>query len=261
MNHVLLGEWGFLDNLDDTSGNGLTASANFTPTYIDGPTPGTRAIRFSGTGQQISYGRAGLEPAAADGGICTMAWVKLFSSHANFTDILHKTRAFDSTRHAIDVNGNSMWFMSRWRDQTIFSDITSRDLTDLGWHHICNVDADDRYAWFWDGILLTSAARSGSSSVSWENFPWVSGSNSDMSSTDSASSVAFTGLRIFSGTLSNVEVATWMNTDIVPPSRSGKPKIRNGSAWVSHPAKIWNGSSWISKPIKGHDGTDWVIAK
>lgn len=189
-----------------------------------------------------------------------MAWVKLFSSHSNFTDIIHKTRAFDSTRHAIDIEGNSLFLMSRWRDQTAFADLTSHDLTDLGWHHICNIDSDDRYAWFWDGMVLTSVTRSGTSPVTWEAYPWVSGSNSDMTITDSAANVAFTGLRIFSGTMSNVEVATWMNTDIVA-GRSGKPQVWSGAAWTKHQAKVWNGSSWTPASMAGHDGTDWVTAK
>ena len=43
--------------------------------------------------------------------------------------------------------------------------------------------------------------------------------------------------------------------------RTGKAKVWNGSAWVSHPVKVWNGSSWVEHPAKGHDGTQWVIGK
>lgn len=260
MTHVLLGEWGFLDNLEDTSGNDHHASANFSPTYIDGPVTGTRAIRFSGLGQTINYGRTGLEPGVGDGGICTMAWVKLFGAHSNYTGILHKTRAADSTKHAINVFDQTVFWMHRWRDQTVFSE-TGTYLQDLGWHHLCNVDADDRWARFVDGVLVASAARSGSSPVSWEDFPWISGEQTSMSNYDSSVNVAFTGLRIFSGTLSDVEVATWMNTDVVPGGRSGKPKIWSGTSWDQRQGKYWNGSAWVSVSMLGHDGSDFVISK
>lgn len=259
MTHILLGEWGFLDNLDDTSGNGITASANFSPIFIDGPVTGTRAVRFSGTGQRISYGRAGLEPLAAAGGIVTMAWAKIFGSHSNYTQIIHKTRASDSTRHSIDIGNDDLFTMSRWRDQLVFAE-GGNQFSDLGWHHLCNVDSDGRYAWFVDGSLIQSASRSGSSPVDWENFTWGSGADSNMSATDSSANVALTGIRIMSGTLSDSEVVDWMNTPIVPPGRSGKPKVWNGSAWVKHQGKIRNGSSWDPVSLSGYDGTDWVAS-
>lgn len=260
MTHVLLGEWGFLDNLDDTSGNGIAASANFSPTFIDGPIAGTRAIRFSATGQTITYGRTGLEPLAAAGGIVTMVWAKLFASHSNYTQGIHKTRASDSTRHSIDVHDNSIFAISRWRDQLAIRD-SNGELLDHNWHHICNVDSDDRYAWFVDGALVASASRSGSSSVSWENFPWVSGKDSNMADSDSSANLALTGIRILSGTLSDAEVVAYMNTPIVPSGRSGKPKVWNGSSWVARQAKVWNGSSWENSSMAGYDGTDWVASR
>lgn len=260
MTHVLLGEWGFLDNLNDTSGHGHSASVNFSPTYIDGPVTGTRAIRFSATGQRIDYGRTGLEPVAADGGIVTMAWVKVFSSHTNYTQIIHKTRAFDSTRHSIDVGNNDAFLMARWRDQLVFRE-SGNQFADFGWHHICNVDSEARYAWFVDGALLQSGSRSGESPVNWEDFTWGSGYDANMSATDSSDKIALTGIRILSGTLSDAEVVTYMNTPVVPPGRSGKPKVWNGSAWVKHTAKVWNGSAWVPASMAAHNGTDWVVAK
>jgi hypothetical protein len=258
VSHILLGEWGFLDNLDDTSGNNITATANFTPTYIDGPTPDTRAIQFSGTGQTVTYGRTGLEPVAADGGIVTMAWIKIFSNHSNYTSIVHKTRAFDSTRHCIDLGNNNAFLVARWRDQLAFRE-SGNHFSDFQWHHICNVDSDGRYAWFVDGAVIQEASRTGTDAVSWENFPWVSGFDSAILSNDSASNVAFTGVRILSGTLSDVEVATWMNTPITA-GRSGQPKIWDGS-WSKHPAKVWNGTSWDSASMNGYDGAGWIAAK
>lgn len=259
MTHVLLGEWGFLDNLDDTSGNGIVPSANFSPTYIDGPTTGTRAIQFSATGQTIDYGRAGLEPLAGAGGIVTMAWIKVLSSHTNYTAVIHKSRAFDSTRHAVDVSNNSAFLMSRWRDQLSFRE-TANEFADFGWHHICNVDSDDRYAWFVDGILSQQSARSGTDAVSWENFPWKSGFASEMTSMNSQTNVAFTGIRILSGTLTNGEVVGWMNTPILA-GRSGKPKVWTGSTWTKRQARTYNGSGWDLSKISGATDDGWVESK
>lgn len=260
MTHVLLGEWGFLDDLNDTSGHGITASVNFSPTFIDGPTAGTRAIRFSGTGQTISFGRAGLEPVAADGGIVTMAWAKLFASHSGYSAVVHKTRVFDSTRHGLDIQDNSAFLVARWRDQLAFRG-SGDQFADLGWHHVCNVDATDRYAWFIDGVLIQEAVRTGESPVDWEDFPWLSGYAPAMAGMDSNSNLAVTGIRILSGTLSNAEVVTYMNTPIVPTGRSGKAKVWNGSSWDQHPVKVWNGSSWAPAKLKSFDGTDWITAK
>lgn len=259
MSHTLLGEWGFLDNLDDTSGNARHASANFSPTYIDGPVLGTRAIRFSGASQFVTYGRTGLEPAS--GGVVTMAWVKLFSADVfGYVDIIHKTRAADSTRHAINVHDNGVFWMSRWRDQTSFADAGGPLGT--AWHHLCNVDSQDRYAWFWDGAKISEGARSGSAAVSWEDFPWVSGHNSDMVSTGSDPDVAFTGIRIFQGDMTDGEVVTWMNTPVVPPTgRSGKPKVWNGTAWVPRQAKVWDGDSWNNSEMAAYDGTGFIKSK
>jgi hypothetical protein len=78
---------------------------------------------------------------------------------------------------------------------------------------------------------------------------------------NSSSAMAITGIRILSGTLSNSEVVDWMNTPIVPASRSGKPKVWNGSAWIPHQAKVWNGSAWVNVKMNSFDGTDWVTAK
>lgn len=259
MTHILLGEWGFLDNLADSSGNGLDASANFTPIYIDGPVTGTRAIRFSSLGQTVDYGRSGLEPLGSTGGICTMAWIKVFSFHTNYTAIMHKSRASNSTRHAVDVGGDSVFFMSRWRDQLIFGE-TGNEFVDRGWHHICNVDSDDRYAWFVDGVLTQQAARTDTSSVTWEDFPWKSGFASEMPTTDSDPNVAFTGIRVFSGTLSNDDVVEWMNLSILP-GRSGKPKTWDGSTWPKHQAKVYNGSDWSSCKMAGSTDDGWVTSK
>jgi hypothetical protein len=44
-------------------------------------------------------------------------------------------------------------------------------------------------------------------------------------------------------------------------ARSGKAKVWDGSAWVSHPVKVWDGSAWVAHPAKGYDGSSWVTGK
>jgi len=256
---TLLAEFGFLDNLNDTSGNGIVPTANFTPTYIDGPTPGTRAIRFSGAGQTITYGRTGLEPTS--GGIVTMVWAKIFTDTVfGYTPLVRKIRqAGGSRRSDLAVHDNQLSFLSRWRDQLFNNDLIG-SMTDNGWHHLCNIDSDDRAAWFVDGVLLNSSARSGVTAVSWENFPWVSGEDLQSGSTDSDPNVALTGVRFFQGTMTDSEVVSWMNTPVLP-GRSGKPKTWSGSSWNQHQAKVWNGSSWVNAQMTGYDGSEFVPSK
>lgn len=260
MSHTLLGEWGFLDNLDDTSGNGLDATVNFTPTYIDGPTVGTRAIRFSDDGQTITYGRTGLEPAT--GGVVTMAWAQRYGDVFGFTPLVRKIRVGGGSRRSdLAIHDNQVSFLSRWADQ-LFNNDTIGTFTANAWHHVCNVDSDDRAAWFIDGVLVDQSIRGGSSSPSWESFPWLSGEDNEAGSTSSDPNVSLTGVRIFQGTMTDAEVISWMNTPVVPDTgRSGKPKVWNGTSWVGHPAKYWNGSAWVIAPMTGYDGTGFITSK
>ncbi|WXW92544.1 hypothetical protein SEA_ENYGMA_53 [Streptomyces phage Enygma] len=213
MTAVLLGEWGFLDNLNDTSGRGINATANFTPSYVNGPQANTRAINFSADGQTVTYGRTGLEPTSADGGICMMAWVKLSASSTGYLGVIHKHRdpSSFSTRAGCDLIGNKFRPFARWRDQLAFADGIGPDLNDNTWHHLCVVDADDRYEWYIDGVSVQSATRTGTGSVTWEPYPWFSGFTSDM---HSSSLLSISGMRIFSGSLTTAEVNQWKNTPI-----------------------------------------------
>jgi len=213
MTGVLLGEWGFLDNLNDTSGHGHTATVNYTPTYVNGPHAGSRGITFSADGQTITYGRTGLEPVASDGGVCMMAWVKLSASSTGYLGVIHKHRdpSSLSTRAGCDMIGNKFRPFARWRDQLAFADGIGPDLNDNTWHHLAVVDADDRYEWYVDGTSVQSASRTGTGSVTWEPYPWFSGFTADM---HSSSLLSISGVRIFSGSLTTTEVNTWKNTAI-----------------------------------------------
>lgn len=213
MTGVLLGEWGFLDNLDDTSGNGRNATANYTPVYVDGPQSGTRAVTFTSDGQTVTYGRTGLEPTASDGGICIMAWVKLTAPSTGYLGIVHKHRdpGSLSTRSGCDLIGNKFRPFVRWRDQLAFADGIGPDLNDSVWHHLCIVDSDDRYEWYLDGVSLQQTARTGTDAVTWENYPFFSGATEDM---HSSSAISISGVRIFSGSLTDTEVNEWKDTAI-----------------------------------------------
>lgn len=248
MTGILLGEWGFLDNLDDTSGNNITATVNYTPVYVNGPQPGTKGIQFTADGQTITYGRSGLEPLSVAGGICTMAWVKLTASSTGFLGVVHKHRdpnAF-STRAGCDLLGNKFRPFSRWRDQLVFADGIGPDLNDSQWHHLCVVDSDDRYEWYLDGVSLQSGARSGTGSVIWEPYPWFSGFTQDM---HSSAALSISGIRIFSGSLSDSDVVQWMNTPIVvPPTSNSGPIIGGEKKTISSKNVIIGG---IKKPVSG----------
>src|SRR5690625_1279262 len=157
---TLLGEWGFLDNLADTSGNGHTATVSgFTPSFVDGPTSGTRAIVLNTSTARVIYGRTGLEPAQADGGVVTMAWVKLNASHADYTDAIAKMQAFDSTRHALWVGDNHIESLANWRGREAYNN-NAGDLSDNDWHHVCLVDGNDRWQVYFDGVSAGSGGAS-----------------------------------------------------------------------------------------------------
>lgn len=213
MTVALLGEWGFLDNLNDTSGNGHTATANFNPSYVDGPQANTRGIHFTADSQTVTYGRTGLEPAASTGGICSMAWIKLTGSSTGYLGVIHKHRDVGtlSTRAGADLIGNKFRPFARWRDQTAFADGIGPDLNDSQWHHICVVDADDRYEWYVDGVSVQTATRTGTGAVTWEAFPWFSGFTADM---HSSALLSISGVRLFSGSMTTAQVNQWKNTAI-----------------------------------------------
>jgi hypothetical protein len=244
---VLLGEWGFLDNLDDTSGHGHNATANYTPVYVNGPQSGTRAVSFTADNQTITYGRTGLEPAASDGGICAMAWVKLSSSVSGYLGVIHKHRdpSSLSTRLGCDLFGSKFRPLVRWRDQLAFADGIGADLSvGSSWHHICIVDADDRYEWYVDGVSVQSASRTSTSPVTWENYPFFSGATADMHSN---AALSISGVRIFSGSLTTAEVNHWKDTSITL-SQPGNVIVGGVKKAVSSKSVIVGG---VKKTVSG----------
>lgn len=214
---VLLGEWGFLDNTNDTSGNGRTATLVGSPTYEAGPQTNTRALRIDSTSEGVNYGRTGLEPTQASGGIVTMAWVKVYSDMNAYEDIITKMRLFDSTRHTLSVESSNLFYMSRWRGRLQFASIVGAfSGANLGvWRHVCNIDADDRWAILIDGVQVAGSTDPQSASLpAWEDIPWLSGTDANNSLPSNNPNLSVTAVRIFSGTMTNSEVVTWMNTPI-----------------------------------------------
>lgn len=220
---TLLAEWGFLDNLDDTSGNARHGAAvGFTPAYTVGPQVGTRALILDDPAARVEYGRTGLEPADADGGIVSMAWVKLNASHTDYTEIIAKLQGFDSTRHAIKIYNNTAWFMARWKDRIAFN--SYGDLSDNNWHHLCCVDADDRFEFYIDGVSVASGGAASGGLTAWQDFPWGTGDNDDATGMATSVDMLVSQIRVFSGTMTTTEVNTWKSTPI-GTGEFGTPEI------------------------------------
>ena len=100
---TLLGEWGFLNNLNDTSSNGHHATFDDNGmgspfAYVDGPQLGSRGIKFGHTYNTINYGRTGLEPTTD--GVTIMGWMRIENgATANITmGLLQHARAGASSR-------------------------------------------------------------------------------------------------------------------------------------------------------------------
>lgn len=226
---TLLGEWGFLDNLNDTSGNDHTATASgFTPAYEDGPTPGTRAIVLTGSQACVDYGNTGLEPAAATGGIVTMAWVKLNDTHDSDTEIIARLRGEDSTRHAIRNTANGVSYMARWRSRLEYPPFgtTVASLADQNWHHVALVDGDERWDLYVDGVSVAGGGGTTGSLESWQPaYTWLTGYNADAQNQAPAIDMSVTAVRIFSGSMTTQEVNEWMGTAVVEGEQLYPPII------------------------------------
>jgi len=225
---ILLGEWGFLDNLNDTSGNGHTAT--YTPgsgsnfSYVTGPHPNSRAAQFAHANDVIGYGRTGLEPTLD--GITIMAWTRLSpapsSGFVDFLGVLNKARAAGSSRSRMGYGFSQpvipqMKAVARWKD-----DLQVRDAgatwNDTNWHHLAVVDGNTRWATYLDGVQIDGGTRAlgAAPNTAWENFPWLSGYNGDIGDNYAHPNLSVTAVRIFQGELTTADVNTWMNTPIVP---------------------------------------------
>lgn len=122
--------------------------------------------------------------------------------------------------------------------------------TDSQFHHVAGTYDGVNVKMYLDGALVSTQPLAG---------PLRTDADSLHILDNTTSAVVVDDLQYFDAALSPSEVTASMNP--VQPSRTGKPKVWNGSDWVSRQAKVWNGSSWQPAKMNGYDGTDWVIAK
>jgi hypothetical protein len=228
---TLLGEWGFLNNYDDTSGNGRHGAVTGTPIYTAGPTVSTKGLNFQHDGDSVSFGRTGLEPSLE--GITVMGWVRVVGNpdiSSNYIlALMSKARATGSSRSRLGIwydgptNVRRRAAVARWKDDLHVDDAGTTTWTDDDWHHLAIVDGNTRYAFYVDGAEETSVSRSlgAGANTAWEDFPWITGNNPDLEDRGASPDFSVSGIRLFQGELTTTEINTWMNTPIMvvaPPA-------------------------------------------
>lgn len=185
----LLGEWGWLGNLENTAG---TAAADGTLVGIalaaeDGPIAGSKAIRFTDTTNPnaVTLGRTGLEPTVD--GFFVEVWFKIPTSvpaNVGTLGLLTKARASGSSRFRVGVriDGDSLAHIDyavRWKDDLAFGVDSSLTLTRDVWHCVQLLDANAGWGMWVDGTIRANGSRSfdNTTSPTWEDFPWTVGKN------------------------------------------------------------------------------------
>lgn len=242
---ILLGEWGFRDDLQDSSGNGRHASSVGPIAYSDGPQANTRAVSATDPNSTIQFGRTGLEPASEDGGIVTMGWVRIVGSHSGYTNIINKARGFDSTKHAIKIHNGAPWLMSRWKSRLSYVGLTDYPVNDGQWHHIANIDSDNRFEWIVDGVAVTVGGATSGTNEAWADYPWDALDTESMTATSAPSNVEISGVRLFSGDMTTADVVNWMNTPIEVQSTGPTWSLWNGTTEEPLTAKLWDGTNEV----------------
>lgn len=257
---VLMAEYGFHNNLQDSSGNNVHASASggFTPTYVTGPQSGTSAARFNGTGQSIIYGRQpALYPSTK--GITVMGWFRLPAS--GWPGVL--IGGFAKARNSNASTRAGFYFteagrfrpLSRWKDSLYFSDSLGSPLNDGTWHHYTIVDGNGRSEWYVDGVTVGDTELRGYDNtpfdISSEAFDWRSGDDSALA-LSSYNGMEVSGIRVFHGELTDAEVTEWMNTPVSAPNLTPVTKTYSNtwnarSTVTSTYSSIWNAASVVSK--------------
>jgi hypothetical protein len=211
---VLLGSWPMNDSLEDISGNNLTAIADtstagtWTPTYTDGPLPGSRAVVFGDINQSIDYGRTGLEPTTV--GFSWMAWFFVPEGAHAPAAIFGRPRGGGSTRSSAvygDGGSPNLFWVLRWLDELHFG---YEDNPSGSWHHIAIVDTDTIGAVYLDGIEVESFSRELSGTMTWEDFNWRSGWMGQ-GLADGSAGLQISMVRMYSGALSQAQVQSEMN--------------------------------------------------
>lgn len=217
---ILLGEWGFLDNVGDTSGAGHTgtigrvgASIVTPPSYVTGPQTGARAIAWGEADQYVDVGSgSALEP--ANFGYAAMAWVKASSYNAStYCGIFGRARGINSTRAGLQIDtSGALFYMTRWKSRLLFGSVGA--ICDGAWHHVAAIDNDDRAAVFIDGVKVFESLTAATGAVTWESgFDWTVGAIATL--TTSVAGQQVTQVRLFSGEMLDSDVVTWMNTPLI----------------------------------------------
>jgi hypothetical protein len=265
MGATLLGEYGLLDNLDDTSGNSRHAfvSGGYTPTYVDGPQAGTRAVQFSASGQTITLGDAGLNPASI--GVSHMGWVRFTAGTGGYLGVVVRPRAVNSTRYGCLAFNGLAAPRARWTDDLHFTD-GGPSVADGAWHHLAVVDGNTRWAFYVDGVKFDSGVRSVTGSGHFEGLPWNIGFSPVGGVSDSIAGAQVSGVRIFHGELTDAEVVSWMNTPIVAPEAAGSTQpweaVYVGSALAEAvyigSTKVWPGEADYASLVAAESPLLWL---
>ncbi len=215
---VLLGSWPLTDSLVDVSGNEHDAVAlmpddqPWTPTYVDGPLAGSRAVAFPASGYSIQYGRTGLEPTTQ--GFTSMVWARSDVAGSPF-GAFTKSRAGNSTRSGISCGGgtnngaSNIFRVARWKDHLNYND--EPGVLPVGvWTHFALYDGDDGWAFYVNGELYSSEVNDRSSGgVAWEDYPWASGRIPDLNGGAAATYVSMP--KLFHGKLTGSQIKNEMN--------------------------------------------------
>lgn len=205
----LLGEWGWLGNLENTAGStapdgtlvGIALASE------DGPIAGSKAIRFTDTTNPnaVTLGRTGLEP--TQDGFFVDVWFKIPSTvpaDVGTLGLLTKARASGSSRFrvGIRIDGDNLAhidFAVRWKDDLQFGMDSSLTLTRDVWHCVQVLDANAGWAVWVDGTIRANASRSfdNTTSPTWEDFPWTVGKNVVVGDQHTTPNLQIGSVRIF----------------------------------------------------------------
>ena len=252
---TLLGEWGFLDNLLDTSGNNRHGTVTGSPTYVTGPQTNTRGLKFSTDTDSVSFGRTGLEPSLE--GITVMGWVRMQGTPSvagsPYLFLLSKARATTSSRSRMGftytTSGNlrQRAGVARWKDALLVSD-AGPSWTDDAWHHLAIVDGNTRYGFYLDGVQDANASRAlgATANTTWEDFPWRTGFNTDLNTDMGAHpNMSVSGIRIFQGELTTTEIQTFRDTPIVSQAPVAFDAVGPSGTYVSSGTPF----TWTHTPV------------
>lgn len=186
MTAQLLGEWGWLANLENTAGTVAIdgTQINDAPVFGAGPTAGSGSLRFTETSghdsQSVDLGRTGLEP--SQDGFVVECWFKIPATvpgSVGTLGLVSKALAAASSRFRVGViiGGDDLAHIDyavRWKDSLAFGVIDTVTLARDVWHHLMVLDSNTGYAVWLNGTQQANGSRSfdNTTSPTWEDYPW-----------------------------------------------------------------------------------------